>query len=223
MKSLSLTIALLAVMATALLASPLSASAHARYKSSTPGKGEVVRASPARVEITFTQDIQKVGGTYGIEVTKDRGASVTAGPAVVDEQDRSKLSVPLQPNLDPGRYVVNYKNVSDEDGDPFNGAFSFYLNYQANAVDLENDRQLEAVGAELETPGATSSPAGNPTASGTAVATQPTRAATPTTSPGNTGGGGDNNTTIYIVVGGVAVGIVIGFGIWRFLLRPRGR
>ena len=95
----------------------------------TPGKGEALTASPARVEIEFTQEIQKISGSYSIQVVKDRGLDVTAGPAVVNDADRHKLSVPLKDSLTPGRYVVNWANTSDDDGDPATGAFSFYLNY----------------------------------------------------------------------------------------------
>jgi methionine-rich copper-binding protein CopC len=103
----------IAVVAAAIVGFAATASAHARFKSSTPGKGEVVQTSPSQVEIFFTQAVQKVSGTYGIEVARDRGAAVTTGPAVIDENDRTHMTVQLQPNLTPGRYVVQWKNVSD--------------------------------------------------------------------------------------------------------------
>jgi methionine-rich copper-binding protein CopC len=202
-----------------------SVSAHARYKSSTPGKGEVLSASPARVEVMFTQEIQKVSGTYSIEANKDRGASVTAGTAVVDESDRHKLSVALQPNLAPGRYVVMWKNTSDEDGDPADGAFSFYVNAQPNAVDLENDKQLESVGAEEETPGTESASASASTGTppSTAVATprpaasvSPVATATPTSSDS---GGGNGATIAIIAVVVVAIVAVAGAGAWYAMRR----
>jgi methionine-rich copper-binding protein CopC len=159
-----------AAIALAMGLSTLPVFGHARYDSSTPSKGEILAVSPSMVEITFSNDIQKVSGTFGITVTRDRGADVTAGPSAVNDADRTKLSVPLQPGLADGRYVVNYKNVSDEDGDPYEGAFSFYINYQPNAVDLANDAQLEQIGAEDD-----------PTPAGTAPATSPSSAATITT------------------------------------------
>ena len=148
-------------VAALVMASP--AFAHARYTGSTPGKGEVVATAPARLEITFTEDVQKVSGTYAIDVAHDRGASVISGAAAVDEADRSKVSVALQPGLTAGRYVVNWKNVADGDGDPATGAFSFYIGKQPNANDLENDQQLEAVGFEEETAGAGTTTAGTST------------------------------------------------------------
>ncbi len=137
-------IAAVAAIGIAIAGFSAMASAHARVKSSSPAKGEVVQTSPSQVEIFFTQAVQKVAGTYGLAVGRDRGADVTAGPAVIDENDRTHMTVRLQPNLNPGRYVVQWKNVSDEDGNPAEGAFSFYIRSQPNAVNLQNNAQFGA-------------------------------------------------------------------------------
>lgn len=213
--------------------------AHARYNSSTPGKGEVLAASPARVEITFTQQVQKVSGGYSIDVARDRGAAVTTGAAVLDETDRSKLSVPLQADLQPGRYVVNWKNVSDADGDPTTGAFSFYISTQPSAADLESDKQLELTGAEPETPVAdetppATSPAGSTTAAVPSTVARPTAAATGTRAPGisaatpgptpaSADNGGGSDTGLYVIIAAAVIaGIIVGLGAWRYIAR-RGR
>ncbi len=219
---LAVAVAAVAV-ATLLAASPVFG--HARYKASTPGRGEVLAASPARVEITFTEQIQKVSGAYSIEVTRDRGAAITAGPAVVDESDRTKMSVGLQAGLGPGRYVVNWTNTSDDDGDPIHGGFSFYIDSQPNAVDLANDQQLAQIGFEDVTaaaagatppPGATS-PANTPAPATTRpVATAPA----PTPSITDTGGESDD-TSRYFIIAAVIVGLIIGFGAWQYLSRRR--
>ena len=91
------------------------------------------------------------------------------------------MSVPLQPDLADGRYVVHWNNVSDEDGDPAEGAFSFYVNYEPNAVDLENDEQLGQIGAE-ETPASNDTPAAEdtPATSETPAGSDGTPVASPT-------------------------------------------
>ena len=97
---------LIAACALAILVSVSAAvavSAHARVKVSTPSKGEVIVTPPSIVDITFTQEIQKVAGSYEIKVVRDRGASVTARDAKIDESDRTKLSVALSPSLTQGR------------------------------------------------------------------------------------------------------------------------
>ena len=212
-----------AVALAALLALTSTASAHARIKESTPKVGEVVQTSPTQVAITFTEDIQKVSGTYDITVENAGGTSVTSGPAVIDEQDRSKLSVPLQASLPAGRYVVHYKNVSDADGDPFEGAFSFYVQVQPTAADLQADADLAKIGAEETTPGADTTPGAGETASpaATTSAASPTAAAaTPAATP-STSDSASNNTgrNIGIAIGVIAVIAVVGLGGWVVMAR----
>lgn len=207
--SRSLLVAGLLATAVALVCNVAVVSAHARYKSSTPGKGEVVTTSPPSVTITFTQDVQKISGTYGIDVTDASGASATAGTATLDDTDRSKMSVPLKASLTNGRYEVRWKNVSDEDGDPVEGAFSFYVGTQPTATDLAADQALEAVGFEDETPASGTSPSA---VTGTAVSATPRSTATATNNDNDSDGG--NNSVIWIVVGGVAAGAILGFGGW---------
>lgn len=204
-----------------------TALAHSRYKSSTPGKGEVLQASPAKLDVFFTQNVQKVSGTYGLEVQKDGGASATAGATVIDESDRSHISVALQPNLAPGRYVVNWMNVSDDDGDPATGAFSFYIQTPPTAADLQKEQELEAIGAEDETATTTTPTAraatvvsGSPTVLSTRVAASPSATEKVRSSPS----GGDSNTTrnvIVIIVAVIAI-VAIGGGV-AYAVRARMR
>jgi methionine-rich copper-binding protein CopC len=204
--------------AVAALAAFAAVGAHARYDSSTPGKGEVVDTSPSSVEITFTQEVQRITGTYGIEVNYDRGLLVTSGPAVLDDSDRRIMSVPLQPDLQPGRYVVRWKNVSDVDGDPFEGAFSFYVQTEPNAVDLENDRQLEGIGAEDQTPAASATAGAQPTAEDATAAP-----ATPESGASDDDGGDDSTAlVIVLVIAGVAIAGGLGFVAWRYVQSSRG-
>jgi len=184
--------------------------AHARLKESTPAKGEVLSASPAQVSITFTQDVQKVSGTYGIDVTDEAGTDVTTGAAVIDDADRTLMTVGLQPNLPPGRYVVRYRNVSDADGDPWTAGFAFYVGVEPTAEQLAADAQLEP---EEETPQATEpastpEPGDTPAASATAVA------------PSDGGDDGGNSAVIVIAVI-VVVGLIVGFFGLRFIAQRK--
>jgi hypothetical protein len=86
---------------------------------------------------------------------------------------------------------------------------------QPNAVDLQNDADLEKIGAESPeagtTPPATSalapSPATTPAPTGTATRPAPTSSSPP--------GGG--NTGLYLILGGVAGALLIGFGgLWLY-------
>lgn len=165
----------------------------------------MLSASPSQVTITFTQDIQKVTGTYGIEVTDEAGADATTGDAVINDADRTMVSVGLQPDLAPGRYVVQYENVSDADGDPWAGGFAFYIGVEPTAEQLAADAQLEP---EDETPvptttepASTQEPGPTPPASGTAV---------PPDGVDDDDDSGSNTTWIILAVV-IAVGVVAGF------------
>jgi methionine-rich copper-binding protein CopC len=196
----------------AIVAMPNLASAHARYKSSIPGKGEVVSVAPEQVEITFTEDIQKVSGSYSMAVSDSSGAIASTGPAVIDEQDRSKMSVPVASNLPPGRYVVHWSNVSDGDGDPLSGEFAFYVQTQPTADDLAADAALATAEAPEPTETAVSGGA-TPTQGPSIEAASPAAVATPASS-----GGGGSNTGL--IVGIVAVIVILaagggGYVYWR--------
>jgi hypothetical protein len=136
------------------------------------------------------------------------------------------MSVPLKPNLPAGRYVVNYKNVSDDDGDPFAGAFAFYVQTPPTTVDKANDAQLALIAAP-GTPGAGTTP-GTPTAVVTvanataipSVTEAQTALATAIPSTG-TDGGSSSNTGRDVGIGiGIAVVVVLlAGGGWYVLAR----
>lgn len=210
-------VAMLAALGAALFATPDSASAHARYKSSIPGKSEVVATAPAQVEITFTEEIQKISRAYAMSVTDSKDAVVSSGAAVINEGDRTKMSVALTPGLAPGRYVVHWNNVSDADGDPFAGAFAFYVATQPTAADQAADAAL----AEAEAPEATNTAAPGATAptSASTAAPSPSAAATKEPSTGaasptaavtpSSDGGDEGSNRTGLIAGIVVVAVVV--------------
>lgn len=208
-----------------LMALPSTALAHARYKSSMPGGGEVVQASPAQVDMTFTQQVQRISGSYAIAVMDRAGAAVTSGPAVINDQDRSKMSVALRPNLPPGRYLVNWKNVSDADGDPFSGAFAFYVAVQPSPADQAEDASLATAAAgEGGTPQPTQTP-GTPAVTSAAATVTPPAVVLTAVAVATKGDGGDHNrrnaiiAAVAVVAGGAAV---LGGGWYVYTRRKAG-
>lgn len=99
--------------------------AHAGYERSNPAPDSVIRATPATVDIWFTQDLFRRAGANTITVTGPGGESVAAGDAVIDPADRKHLSVTLPAGLPAGEYRVAWTSLSATDGDPADGAFSF--------------------------------------------------------------------------------------------------
>ena len=106
---------------------PILAEAHARYLRSEPGHGAIVSDSPTRVDIWFTQELFRRQGENRIELTGPDGRPVTAGDPMVDDDDRTHLWVPIEEELLPGTYHVNWRNLSAEDGDSDEGQFAFVL------------------------------------------------------------------------------------------------
>ncbi len=205
---LLLSILACAVALVAVLLTASDALGHARLKESTPEVGEVLQASPTEVSITFTNDIQKISGTYGIEVASEAGVSVATGPAVLDDADRSLLTVQLQPDLPPGRYVVQFKEVSDADGDPFEGGFAFYVGVEPTAEQLAADAELQPAESTPTAVSATPTPAVD----------TPTPLFTSVPVGSGDGGGSDDNRTLvtFVFVGAAAVVLaVIARAVWR--------
>lgn len=151
------------------LLSTLPALAHARYERSIPGDGAVVSAPPARVEIWFTQELFRREGENRIQVEDAQGVRVEVGEAEIDDDDRTHLSVALQPELAPGAYLVSWRSLSAEDGDSDEGEFSFTYDPEAQIT---------------STPMSAETAAAPPTATDVPQATAPpeaTRSASPTT------------------------------------------
>ena len=123
------------------------AMAHSRYDHSTPGQGEVVQTSPPRVDIYTVQEMAKQQGAYAITVERNDsgtpGQRVDTGDTVIDDANRKHFSVGLQPNQQPGRYVVSFKNVSDQDGEADHGQFAFYVGTGPTAAQKALDAKLQ--------------------------------------------------------------------------------
>ena len=112
------------VLCAAGFAGVATVSAHADLESSDPAAGAVLAASPATVTLTFVEEIQKIAGSYALDVENAAGQSVTAGNPSVGS-DETTLSVSLKSNLPDGVYTVHWTNTSADDGDELSEEFSF--------------------------------------------------------------------------------------------------
>src|SRR5579875_961044 len=139
MRRVAVIVALAAAVAMAL---PSLALAHARYDHSTPSPGQVVATSSPAVDIYTAQDMRKIAGANVITVVGPDGKQADTGNTVVDDSNRRHLSVGLQPNLPPGRYVVSFKTLSDQDGEADHGQFAFYVQTPPTAEQKAADAKL---------------------------------------------------------------------------------
>ncbi|HUF52642.1 MAG TPA: copper resistance protein CopC [Dehalococcoidia bacterium] len=157
--------------------------AHADLESSTPAEDEVVAESPDEIEIFFGQELVRQGGLPGVVVVNEAG-DVLADEPVVDDADRTRLTVALPPALGDGRYTVIWHTLSDDDAEEARGAFHFYVGEGPSGGPSNG----------TDDPGATPAP------TGTTVVTQ----------PAGGGDGGGNDVPLWALLGGLAVALVVG-------------
>lgn len=107
--------------------------AHAAPAKVTPGDGAVLTAAPSRVVIEMSQDMARQAGGNDIDVIGPAGTEITTETAAIDSANRRVLSVGLPANLPAGKYVVKWKSLSADDGDPANGELSFTVDPSGQA------------------------------------------------------------------------------------------
>ncbi|MEW2808343.1 copper resistance protein CopC [Streptomyces massasporeus] len=113
---------LLLAAACALLAGAGPASAHAAVTGSDPGQGAVVDKAPARITLTFSEQVALSDDS--LRVLDPEGKRVdTAKPASVSG---TTYAVPLHSGLPDGTYTVAYQVVS-ADSHPVAGAYTFSI------------------------------------------------------------------------------------------------
>jgi hypothetical protein len=136
------------VVGLASLAAASAAFAHASYERSNPSPGAVVPVAPTVVEIFTAQDLRRSGAASEITVEDERGVRVDNGDTRIDDTNRRHFMVTLKPDLPPGRYVVRFRTLSDEDGEADSGAFAFYVGTQPTEAQRAQDAQLRLTESE---------------------------------------------------------------------------
>jgi copper transport protein len=113
--------AVLAVVLVALLV-PAAASAHAYLTKTFPSASATLDSPPKEVALTFDEAVEP---RFAIISVTDRDAhQVTTGPVTRSPANPDTLTVPLQPHLPEGWYLVYWRAIS-VDGHPVQGAFTF--------------------------------------------------------------------------------------------------
>lgn len=172
-----------------------SAFAHAEPGKVTPGDGAVLNQPPAEIVIEMTQEMYNSAGANDIEVFDAAGSKVTKTSAVIDNANRSRLTVGLPSALPVGVYTVKWKTLSADDGDPANGTLSFTYDPAKPA----NPGKVNIADTN-----------GVPVAGATSGGDAPPAAALST--------GGSSDGTSWVLVAAVAVGMFVAGGGVTFLL-----
>ena len=102
-----------------------NANAHTHLKSSVPAEGSVVNAAPASIVLKFSEATH----VTALTLQKDGGAEQKL---TLPSAPTAELTVPT-PNLEPGKYVVNYRVVGD-DGHVMSGKVQFTVDPKATPV-----------------------------------------------------------------------------------------
>ncbi len=136
-----------------------SAFAHAEPASVKPGDGAVLVQPPAEIVIEMTQDMFSREGANDIDLMDASGKEITTVAAVVDRNDRRRLSVAVPSSLTPGVYTVNWKTLSADDGDDANGSLSFTYDPNGTASAGKAVLKEDLLGPGPATPEAESPPA----------------------------------------------------------------
>ena len=114
-------------IAAALLLASTFAQAHSHLQSSKPAEGSTVSASPTAVELSFSEAVT----VTALTLQKGEEKAQPLGP--VSDKPMQKVSVSV-PTLAPGKYVVNYRAVSD-DNHVMNGTLHFTVSADKAAMD----------------------------------------------------------------------------------------
>lgn len=140
--------------------------AHASVLSAVPAIGSTVTTAPTKVTVTTAENINPDPTKSNLFVYGPSGEAtdtlISQGNAQIPLSNPKEMSINITPNSGhaDGVYVVMWKTVSADDGDPATGAFSF----------------------TVSTGGASGAPTSNP------PQTQSTTSANPTSTPTNTAG-----------------------------------
>ncbi len=187
-------LAMAAAIIAAAIAPVRTAHAHADYDRSSPGAGTVIAAAPERLDVWFTQALFRREGANTLIVTGPGGERADSGDVVIDDADRTRMSVGLPPDLPPGEYTVAWTSLSAVDGDTAEGTFAFTID-----------------------PAATPPPA---TATPAASATAAPAAATGTASPPPAAGGDGDGFPWWALIALGAIAAAGGIGAWTLLTAP---
>ena len=104
-------------------ASPSSAAfAHPELQSAEPAAGTATATSPRQIMITFNETV--IPQFSGAEVKDHAGKAMATGNATVDPANKKALLVPVNEQLPPGDYTVEWHAVSG-DTHRVKGSYSF--------------------------------------------------------------------------------------------------
>lgn len=110
------------VVAAAAVTFASAADSHAVLKAAGPAPGSTVATSPKAIRIQFNEPVELA--FTGIELKNAAGQDQPVGTAILDTRDKAQLIVPVNGELEPGKYTVNWHAVGG-DTHHTQGSFNF--------------------------------------------------------------------------------------------------
>src|SRR3979490_2456057 len=99
-----------------------AAYAHPQLQSADPAPGAATTTAPKQIRITFDENV--IPKMSGVEVKDQTGKIIATGKAATDPANKKLLVVPVNEQLLPGDYRVEWHAVSD-DTHRVKGSYSF--------------------------------------------------------------------------------------------------
>ena len=121
---------------------PKHVEAHASYVRSEPAFAAELATAPDQIDLWFSQQLFRRQGANTIRLLDSSGTERLLNETLIDSADRTHLFARVAEPLPPGRYIVEWTNLSAEDGDADSGRYSFYVAHIPSAVDVERDRVI---------------------------------------------------------------------------------
>lgn len=120
------------------------AQAHAGYERSEPVFAAELAVTPTEINLWFTQELFRRAGANTITLMDGDGTEWPTDTVVLDDNDRHHLWADILQPLPSNRYLVQWTNLSAEDGDADEGTYVFYVGRAPTADERETDRALAA-------------------------------------------------------------------------------
>jgi len=115
---------LVAALALFLVASPLSAYAHAELVETVPAQEEAIAVAPEELRLTFSEGVELA--FTKVTIAGEDETEIATGDLSLTPEDNKTVIVPIEGELTSGTYTVDWSVVS-ADGHKIEGSYSMEI------------------------------------------------------------------------------------------------
>jgi len=124
---------------------------HAKVTKAIPAIGSTIATAPTTVSVFTAENMKTDLKDSNLLVYGPSGDLISTGNAKFDVNNPQTMSVTIKPEKD-GIYVVRWNNVSSDDNDPDQGAFTFTVKSGATAATTSTPAKTTPAPASSGTP-----------------------------------------------------------------------